>query len=67
MGSLIQTKGTQRLARLFNNRFDKGSIGQTRQVKNSSGTLLQTASLLSPLCSIFRIPSSRNIRAPIGF
>jgi hypothetical protein len=43
MGSLIQTKGTQRLARLFNNRFDKGSIGQTRQVKNSSGTLLQTA------------------------
>jgi hypothetical protein len=43
MGGLIQTKGTQRLARLFNNRFDAGSIPQTRAVKNSSGTLLQGA------------------------
>jgi len=43
MGGLIQTKGTQRLARLFNNRFDINSIGQTRAVKNSSGTLLQVA------------------------
>ena len=39
MGALIQTKGTQRLARLFNNRFDKGSIDQTRNVQTSSGTL----------------------------
>jgi len=29
MGSLIQTKGTQRLAKLFNDRFDAGSIGTT--------------------------------------
>src|SRR5882672_4271260 len=43
MGGLIQTKGTQRLARLFNNRFDTVSIVQTRLVKNSSGTLLQGA------------------------
>src|ERR1700676_1926680 len=43
MGGLIQTKGTQRLARLFNNRFDTGPIDQTRKVKNSSGTLLQVA------------------------
>jgi hypothetical protein len=43
MGGLIQTKGTQRLAKLFNNRFDTGSIPQTRAVENSSGTLLKTA------------------------
>jgi hypothetical protein len=43
MGSLIQTKGTQRLAHLFNNRFDTGSIAQTRAVKNASGTSLQGA------------------------
>ena len=43
MGGLIQTKGTQRLAHLFNNRFDTGSIVQTRAVKNSSGTSLQGA------------------------
>ena len=43
MGALIQTKGTQRLARLFNNRFDSGSIGQTRGVQNSLGISLKTA------------------------
>jgi len=43
LGGLIQTKGTQRLARLFNNRFDNGSIGQTRAVQNSSNTLLKVA------------------------
>jgi hypothetical protein len=43
MGSLIQTKGTQRLTHLFNNRFDKGSIGTTQAVTNSSGATLQAA------------------------
>ena len=56
MGALIQTKGTQRLAHLFNNRFDAGSIGRTRDVQNSSGTPLKTA--------FFQIPSSRNMRPP---
>jgi hypothetical protein len=43
VGGLIQTKGTQRLARLFNDLFKAASIGQTRLVKNSSGTSLQGA------------------------
>ena len=43
MGALIQTKGTQRLAHLFNNRFDIGSIGQTRAVATASGMTLQAA------------------------
>jgi hypothetical protein len=43
MGGLIQTKGTQRLSHLFNNRFDTGSIGQTRAVVNASGTSLKGA------------------------
>jgi len=37
MGGLIQTKGTQRLAKLFNNRFDAGSIPTTRAVQNLIG------------------------------
>ena len=32
MGALIQTKGTQRLAKLFNDRFDAGSMPSTRGV-----------------------------------
>lgn len=53
MGALIQTKGTQRLAHLFNNRFDAGSIGRTRDVQNSSGTPLKTAfATLSNLLTI---------------
>jgi hypothetical protein len=43
MGSLIQTKGTQRLTHLFNNRFATGSIGQTQTVANSSGMTLPAA------------------------
>jgi hypothetical protein len=43
MGSLIQTKGTQRLARLFNDRFDKGSIPTARGVSNSSPLSLAAA------------------------
>jgi hypothetical protein len=43
MGALIQTKGTQRLTHLFNNRFDKGSIDRTRAVVTNSGITLQAA------------------------
>jgi hypothetical protein len=47
MGALIQTKGTQRLARFFNNqRFDAGSIPRTRNVQNlisGTGTSLSSA------------------------
>lgn len=43
MGALIQTKGTQRLTHLFNNRFDKGSIDRTRAVVTSSGVTLSAA------------------------
>lgn len=43
MGGLIQTKGTQRLAHLFNNRFDKASLPKTRDIKTSSGTTLKAA------------------------
>ena len=37
MGALIQTKGTQWLARFFNQRFDAGSIATTRAVQNLIG------------------------------
>jgi hypothetical protein len=42
MGALIQTKGTQRLAKLLNNRFDDSGTGIdfARTVKSSSGSLL---------------------------
>jgi len=43
MGGLIQTKGTQRLARLFNDRFDKGSIATARGVNSSSPLSLAAA------------------------
>jgi hypothetical protein len=41
MGALIQTKGTQRLARLFNDRFDDKAPGliAARSVVSSTGTL----------------------------
>ena len=52
MGALIQTKGTQRLARLFNNRFDTDSIDQTRNVQNSSGTLQAAFATLPDLLTI---------------
>jgi hypothetical protein len=52
MGALIQTKGTQRLARLFNNRFDTDSIDQTRNVQNSSGTLQAAFATLPNLLAI---------------
>src|SRR6516164_8441550 len=41
MGSLIQTKGTQRLAKLFNNCFDDSAtgIGLARTLTSSSGLL----------------------------
>jgi hypothetical protein len=39
MGALIQTKGTQRLARHFNDRFDNNSMNATRGVSNASRTL----------------------------
>jgi hypothetical protein len=39
MGALIQTKGTQRLAKLFNDRFDAGSMNPTRGVASTSRTL----------------------------
>jgi hypothetical protein len=43
MGALIQTKGTQRLARFFNNqRFDAGSIAKTRSVQNSISGVTMT-------------------------
>lgn len=41
LGALIQTKGTQRLARLFNNRFDDSGTGMSfaRAVGSSGGAL----------------------------
>ena len=35
MGALIQTKGTQRLARYFNDRFDKDSLQTSRQAQTA--------------------------------
>ncbi len=43
MGALIQTKGTQRLAHLFRNRFDSNSINRTRTVATNSGITLSAA------------------------
>src|SRR3954466_15898350 len=43
MGALIQTKGTQRLARHFNDRFDTGSIDATRAVVNGMSRTLRSA------------------------
>src|SRR5258707_9571519 len=42
MGALIQTKGTQRLARHFNDRFDTGSIDPTRGVGNMANGVART-------------------------
>lgn len=43
MGSLIHTRGTQRLARLFNDRFDKGSMPQSQAAQNAAGLSLAAA------------------------
>jgi hypothetical protein len=45
MGALIQTKGTQRLAKLFNQRFDGSTTGLSlaQTVQNSSGLTLAAA------------------------
>jgi hypothetical protein len=45
MGALIQTKGTQKLAKLFNDRFDASATGLSfaQTVKNAAGVLLPDA------------------------
>jgi hypothetical protein len=51
MGGLIQTKGTQRLARLFNNRFDAGGPLTAALTVKSSGNTPHPGAVLLPLPS----------------
>src|SRR5450631_599114 len=48
MGSLIQTKGTQRLANLFNNRFDAGGALTAAASVKSAGNTLHPGNVLLP-------------------
>jgi hypothetical protein len=48
MGGLIQTKGTQRLAKLFNNRFDAGGPLTAALNVKSSGNTLHPGNVLLP-------------------
>jgi len=51
MGGLIQTKGTQRLARLFNNRFDESAAGisLSRNLAGTTGLLVDAFAANSSL------------------
>jgi hypothetical protein len=51
MGALIATRGTRRLAKLYNNRFDKGSISATRR------TILEDA----VLTALFSTPTTTSL------